>query len=490
MATRKWSLRAVIVIAIGSLPVAASAQPGETRPAGTTLLGDTGLWFVPTAEILGHGQVAGGAHQATFNHEQGFTAVQTTTATFALGLRDRVEVFGAFPALTRIDRDLRPAFLPARPGVGGLVADYPLVSRPFSGHSVGDLVVGAKLSLLSERTRAPAALALRGWAKLPTGDALAGTSSGMTDGAVGIVLSKDVDRVEVAAHGDYVMRADPAGLDLPDAVRWGVGAGVPIRGRLRLFGELLGNAPTSDSIRLTERLVGFDGSRSALVSPLRPQHDVVVGAQWQGASGVSLGAGVSWAVNHADRLVAGQSATGKDRMGMLVRVSYHPGVKSYLPPPPPSPAPVPEPPPPPPPAPAPGPAPAPIAPELDPPGPPVAPPAPREYVFEDVHFDFDRHHLRPAAAQVLDEVIAAMADEPTLRIEIEGHTCNIGTNEYNLALGDRRSSAVEQYLVSRGVEPGRLRTVSYGEERAEYDNLREATRRLNRRAVMVVRLGQ
>ena len=488
MATRKWFGRAALALTIGSLAVTASAQPGETRPAGTTLLGDTGLWFVPTAEILGHGQVAGGAHQATFNREQGFTAVQTTTGTFALGLRDRVEIFVAFPALTRIDRDLRPAFLPARPSVGGLVADYPLVTRPFSGHSVGDLVVGAKLSLLSERTRAPAALALRGWAKLPTGDALAGTSSGMTDGAVGIVLSKSVDRVEVAAHGDYVMHADPTGLDLPDALRWGVGAGVPVRGRFRLFGELLGSAPTSDAIRLTERLVGFDGTRSALVSPLRPQHDVVVGAQWQGASGVSLGAGMSWAVDHADRLVAGQSSTGKDRMGMLVRVSYHPGVKSYVPPPPPLPAPVPEPPPPPPPPPAP--ALAPIAPEPDPPNAPVAPPARREYVFEDVHFDFDRHHLRPAAAQVLDDAVTAMADEPTLRIEIEGHTCNIGTNEYNLALGDRRSSAVEQYLVARGVEPDRLRTVSYGEERAEYDNSREATRRLNRRAVLVVRLGQ
>ena len=482
MATRTWFVRAALVLAVGSLAPTALAQSDATRPAGTTLLGDTGLWFVPSAEIVGDGQFAGGAHQATFNYEQGFTAVQTTTLTFALGLRDRVEIFGAFPALTRIDRDLRPAFQPSRAHVGGLVDDYPFATTAFSGHSIGDLTVGAKVNLRSERTQAPFALALRGWAKLPTGDKMAGTTTGAADGAVGIVLSKDAGLVEFAAHGDYVMRTDPAGLELPDGLRWGLGAGVPLRGPVRLFGELLGNAATSDAVRLTEHLVGFDGSLSPLVSPLRARHDVIVGAQWQGPGGVALGGGVSWALNHADRTVAGQAANGKDRMGMLVRLSYHPGVRRYVPPPPPPPPPLPPPPPPPPPAP--------VAPEPVPPAAPVAPPAPREYVFEDVHFDFDRHHLRPAAAQVLDDVVAAMAEQPTLRIEIEGHTCNIGTNEYNLALGERRSNAVEQHLVIRGVDAGRLRTVSYGEERAEYDNSREATRRLNRRAVLVVRLSQ
>ena len=72
--------------------------------------------------------------------------------------------------------------------------------------------------------------------------------------------------------------------------------------------------------------------------------------------------------------------------------------------------------------------------------------------------------------------------------EIEGHTCNIGTTEYNLALGDRRARAVRDYLVSRGIATARLTTVSYGEERPRHDNAREDTRRLNRRAALVVRL--
>ena len=109
-------------------------------------------------------------------------------------------------------------------------------------------------------------------------------------------------------------------------------------------------------------------------------------------------------------------------------------------------------------------------------------------MFEDVHFDFDRYNLRPAAARVLDDAIAALQEDPNLQIEIEGHTCNIGTNEYNLALGDRRANSVQDYLTDRGVGANRLRTISYGEERAKHDNSREETRRLNRRAALVVRV--
>ena len=57
----------------------------------------------------------------------------------------------------------------------------------------------------------------------------------------------------------------------------------------------------------------------------------------------------------------------------------------------------------------------------------VVKPAVKEYTFEDVHFDFDRYTLRPEAARVLDEAIKAMQANATLRIQVEGHTCSIGT---------------------------------------------------------------
>jgi peptidoglycan-associated lipoprotein len=118
----------------------------------------------------------------------------------------------------------------------------------------------------------------------------------------------------------------------------------------------------------------------------------------------------------------------------------------------------------------------------------VTRPPVKEFVFEDVHFDFDRYSLRPDAARVLDEAVKALQENPELRLEIEGHTCNIGTAEYNLALGERRATAVREYLAGRGIGADRLRTVSYGEERPKHDNAREETRRLNRRAAMVVRV--
>ena len=76
---------------------------------------------------------------------------------------------------------------------------------------------------------------------------------------------------------------------------------------------------------------------------------------------------------------------------------------------------------------------------------------------------------------------------PEIALLIEGHTCNVGTTEYNLALGERRAAAVRDYLVRRGVAANRLTTISYGEERPAHDNGQEATRRLNRRASFVLR---
>jgi OOP family OmpA-OmpF porin len=118
----------------------------------------------------------------------------------------------------------------------------------------------------------------------------------------------------------------------------------------------------------------------------------------------------------------------------------------------------------------------------------VVRPAVKTITFEDVHFDFDRYTLRPEAVKILDDAIESLRANADMRITIEGHTCNIGTAEYNLALGERRAQAVRDYLTNRGVAAGRMQTVSYGEERPKYDNSREETRRLNRRAALTVRL--
>ena len=119
----------------------------------------------------------------------------------------------------------------------------------------------------------------------------------------------------------------------------------------------------------------------------------------------------------------------------------------------------------------------------DAPAPPLSQAAPR---LETVYFDFDRSTLRPEALRLLDDAVTRLQANPTRNIVIEGHTCNIGTAEYNLALGERRAASVRDYLLSRGVAANRMQIRSYGEEQPRYDNSREETRRLNRRAALVV----
>lgn len=80
-----------------------------------------------------------------------------------------------------------------------------------------------------------------------------------------------------------------------------------------------------------------------------------------------------------------------------------------------------------------------------------------------VNFAFDRHDLTPSAQRILDDAVDAMIGQPTMRVELAGHTDSIGTNGYNLRLSQRRADAAKRYMVSRGIAPSRLVTRGYGE---------------------------
>jgi peptidoglycan-associated lipoprotein len=82
-----------------------------------------------------------------------------------------------------------------------------------------------------------------------------------------------------------------------------------------------------------------------------------------------------------------------------------------------------------------------------------------------IHFDYDKALIRGGDAAVLDQKVAILQANPALRIRISGHCDERGSDEYNLALGNRRATAAKQYLVSHGIDPSRIETVSYGEER-------------------------
>src|SRR6476469_9455606 len=142
----------------------------ETRPATTTFFGDTGLWFVPTGEILPSGKWSATVYRRGTNWQEGYTNVADFAGTFGFGIKDRAEVFGSFLVDTRIDRDVRPVFVPSHPEFGSFIDRYPRVRDYGTGDHVGDFDVGGKINFLSESRQNPVALALRGLVKIPTGD--------------------------------------------------------------------------------------------------------------------------------------------------------------------------------------------------------------------------------------------------------------------------------------------------------------------------------
>ncbi len=545
-------IASVALCALFSAPVRAQTQTSQpsqpppddsaTRPATTTVFGDTGLWYAPTGEVLPKGRWSFSGYRTNWDREEAFSDISNFRVTFGYGATDRLELFGNVDLQRRIDADRRPV------RAGGTPMDDPRIFQGW-GTGFGDVRVGAKFNVAAPYRQQSPAFAVRVMLKLPTADGDEGLGTGKVDFLADAIVSSELAAgVELSGFGGITFRGDADDYDLSHGFHWGVGAGFPSRSRLRLTTELVGERYFDDTIAST---AGGGAPASWVVqSPV----DFIVGLTYQHPNGFFVGYGASIGLNTKNRNdVPGASFTTEktfDRWGNQVRIGWHPGVRIYVAPPPPPAPPAP-----------------PVAPAnrpptvkarcepcvvevgrtstvtadgADPDGDVLAykwsaptgkfanpaerqtiftcPPTPgsvpvtvtvsdgkggtasdtvtiqcvaptrKEYTFEDVHFDFDRYTLRAEATRMLDEAVKAMQADTTLRLTLEGHTCNIGTTEYNLALGERRANAVRDYLTSRGIEAGRLATVSYGEERPKHDNSREETRRLNRRAALTVRL--
>ncbi len=98
-----------------------------------------------------------------------------------------------------------------------------------------------------------------------------------------------------------------------------------------------------------------------------------------------------------------------------------------------------------------------------------------------VHFDYDQSTLRPDAQAALDAKIPILQANSDVMIRIDGNTDERGSDEYNLALGERRAAAAKQYLVQHGIADNRIETVSYGEERPVAQGSDESAWSQNRR---------
>jgi outer membrane protein OmpA-like peptidoglycan-associated protein len=526
-----------------SLAFSLPAGAQDSRPSGNTIFGDTGIWFVPQGETLPKGRWSGGFQLVNEDRSEGFSDITDIGGMFAFGATDRIELFGTL-AYRRIDADLVPVARNGQP------QDF-LINQGWST-GLGDLWLGAKFNLRSQATNNGYAIGARVMAKIPSASRDDGLGTGQPDFQFDLITSREfAEKIDLALTTGIKMRGSPDGYDLTPGFKWGIGGAFPSRSRLRVIGEMHGEA-------LFDQEQTFEGSDPAPGMPRAWDPDATRhlfgGFQYNAANGLYFGAGVSYTASYFlhRRDFTTSEDSDFDRLGLQVRLGYHPDVRTYAatttvqptaPPTPPAPANRPptvkarcepctvE-----------------VGRQLtasadaqDPDGDTltyrwsaptgtfanpatrqtpwtapmqvgavpltvtvndgrgmtasdtvtvqvIAPAAKKQVTFEDVHFDFDRYSLRPEATRALDEAIKTMQSNAELRLEIEGHTCNIGTAEYNLALGERRAAAVREYLAGRGIGADRLRTVSYGEERPKHDNAREETRRLNRRAALVVRV--
>lgn len=110
--------------------------------------------------------------------------------------------------------------------------------------------------------------------------------------------------------------------------------------------------------------------------------------------------------------------------------------------------------------------------------------------LKEIYFDYDRFDLRGDARDTLKSHADWLKSNPSARVEIEGHTDDRGTNEYNLALGAKRAQSAKDYLVTLGIPGNRLSTISYGEELPACKEAADACWQKNRRARFVVTTGR
>lgn len=108
-------------------------------------------------------------------------------------------------------------------------------------------------------------------------------------------------------------------------------------------------------------------------------------------------------------------------------------------------------------------------------------------VGDRVFFNYDKFSVKPGGRKTLEKQAAWMKTNPSVIVVIQGHADERGTREYNLALGDRRANSVKDYLVSLGVNPSRVSTISYGKERPVATGSNKAAWSQNRRGVTKVK---
>ncbi len=109
------------------------------------------------------------------------------------------------------------------------------------------------------------------------------------------------------------------------------------------------------------------------------------------------------------------------------------------------------------------------------------------FAFQNILFEFDSAVLKTESFAVLDEIVLTLLNNTWLKLDIAGHTCNMGSDAYNLKLSKERAASVYEYLTSKGIEAQRLTHTGFGEAHPLNDNATIAKRQQNRRVEFIVK---
>jgi len=295
------------------------ASPPEFRRATSTPLGDTGIGFLPIAEVILPGQVGVIGSVVNLDFRPGSTDVTHFGAGATISLK-HAELFGVWRIDSRIDRDADPLF--GNGPLGGIVNDYPLVARPW-GEGRGDAFVGVKFNVWSQAAGRPVAIALRPVVKLPTGAAALGVSTGKPDLSVDVVVSQEANDLayEWTLVAGYVTRGNPDGVVISDGIRWGAGIALPSRRAYRLIVEAHGEwyLDPLDIVIVSHPPPALASVPIPAVNPQTDPVNLSVGFDWLARHGLFVGAAVQFNLNQP-------GVTFGSKVGCLGRVGFHPGI--------------------------------------------------------------------------------------------------------------------------------------------------------------------
>ena len=336
----------LLLAAVGVAPAAAQTstnQPAsntqnistETRPALPTFFGDTGLWFVPTGDTLPTHKASVSLFRANFDRRQGLTDVSDLGITAAFGVSDRIEIFGSWKVV-RLRRGVRnPVFIPSDTAFGGIDQTFPYLRRGWSKTLGGPFTAGAKWSVISQSRGDAMSLGPRIALEFG-GNPWAGTNDMV--GHIDAVASRELKQsVELTGTIGGVLRGDPDAFSISDGMAWGVGAILGSRSRFRGLVEWVGEwSFDENAVVLQPPYRAEDLSIAPILSGIRDDAHIKIGGVFQARNGAFVHAGLNYSQNTGTHLVAAREMTNQ-AWGFDVRVGWHPGVRTYVPPPPPPP---------------------------------------------------------------------------------------------------------------------------------------------------------